>query len=111
MKQRSVRMKGTPDLPNNYQNIPFFSVGRMKLVSDALRLGCFLLSAPFKAVHWASFKVATDVLDWHPLDLLAKGSKYALLILNQPIEFTKDTAVMIWNRGTYYETSYLTCSQ
>ncbi|KZS16006.1 Thiamin pyrophosphokinase 1 [Daphnia magna] len=72
----------------------------MKLVSDALRLGCFLLSAPFKAVHWASFKVASDVIDWHPLELLAKGSKYALLILNQPIEFTKSSAVMIWNRAS-----------
>ena len=71
----------------------------MKLVSDAFRLGRFLLSVPFKAVHWASFKV--DIVEWHPLELLAKGSKYALLILNQPIGFPKDTTVMIWNRGSY----------
>lgn len=79
----------------------FFHTGRMKLISDAFRLGRFLLSVPLKAVHWASFKVASDVIEWHPLDLLAKGSKYALLILNQPIGFPKDTTVMIWNRGNY----------
>ena len=71
----------------------------MKLVSDTLRLARFLLSVPIKAVHWASFKVVSGVTEWYPLDVVAKESKFAILILNQPIAFSKDAAAMIWNRG------------
>ncbi len=71
----------------------------MKIVSDTLRLARFLLSVPVKAVHWASFQVVSGATEWYPLEVIAKGSKFALLILNQPIAFSKDTATMIWNRG------------
>lgn len=73
---------------------------KMVLVSALLRLSQLLLSVPLKAIHWASFKVPVGVKEWNPLELISTGSKYALLILNQPIAFTKDSAVMIWNRGT-----------
>lgn len=71
------------------------------IVSSTFRLARFLLSIPVKAVHWASFTVDNNAKNWHPLEVLSKGSKFALLILNQPIAFTKDSAVTIWNRGRH----------
>lgn len=71
----------------------------MEVVTIPIRLLQFLFSAPLKAVHWASYKVTSNVKEWSPLELLSRESKYALLILNQPIAFSKDSAVMLWNRG------------
>lgn len=71
----------------------------MELVTGPLRLLQFMLSIPLKAVHWASFKVDNSVREWSPLQLLSKEKNYALLILNQPISFCKESMAMVWNRG------------
>ena len=72
---------------------------RMNLLTDTLRCVQFIYSVPFKAAHWASLKVANNVKEWHPLNLLTRSSKYGIIILNQPLAFKEDQVVTLWNRG------------
>ena len=81
--------------------LPFFFIAivGMNLITDMLRCVQFIYSVPFKAVHWASLKVANNVQEWRPLELLTRNSKYALVILNQPLAFKEEQVVTLWNRG------------
>lgn len=71
----------------------------MNLLTDTLRCVQFIYSVPFKAAHWASLKVANNVKEWHPLNLLTRSSKYGIIILNQPLAFKEDQVVTLWNRA------------
>lgn len=71
----------------------------MNVVKLPLRLARYLFSIPLRALHWVSMEVPIGVKEWRPQNLLDKQSRYALLILNQPLLFTKDKMACIWNRG------------
>lgn len=83
----------------------------MNLVDEFLRCCRFLLSVPLQLMHWTTFKVLPGIQDWYPLDLFQRESKYALMILNQPLALEFDNAIAIWNRGTLKsESSIILCA-
>lgn len=77
----------------------------MNLLAYTKRLAWHLLSIPLRAVHLASMEIPVLVKDWRPHTLLDRGNQYALLILNQPIAFSKEKMAMVWNRAAFRATA------